>query len=495
MTESPLLHQRFLRGLALAPRRTAVRFGGRAHSYEELHEIALRWAGLLAARAQRPPGVVGVLAEKGTTAYAGILAGLYSGATVVPMDPNFPSPRTRWMLEDARVEVVLADGPGRAALAATGLDVPVLSPAETDGAAGALPEPSTVRRDSAYILFTSGSTGRPKGVRLTDANLAAYFRTFDARYAFAPEDVFSQTLGLNFDCSLVDMFGAWAAGAAVQVVSGPAFGDLPGFAAEHGLTVWFSTPSTIALVRRMGGLRPGALSGLRLSYFAGEALLCADAEHWQQATGGVVENLYGPTELTITVTGHRYSPRTRELAVNGLVPIGRVHDGHDFVLLGVAGRPAAEEGELCITGAQMSPGYLDPEQDRGRFVVLDGRTWYRTGDRVRLLPGGELAYLGRSDSQVQVHGLRVELSEVDQAVRELPGVTDAVTVPVQTGGTTELTVFYTGERTAPVVLARLLRERLPAAMVPRRLEHLAQFPLNVNRKVDRGRLAELAAGD
>jgi non-ribosomal peptide synthetase component F len=349
-----------------------------------------------------------------------------------------------------------------------------------------------VSRDTAYILFTSGSTGRPKGVRLTHANLAAYFRTFDSRYEFAPDDVFSQTLGLNFDCSLVDMFGAWAAGSTVQVVPALAFGDLPGFAAEHGLTVWFSTPSAIALVRRMGGLRPGALPGLRLSYFAGEALLCADAERWQHATGGVVENLYGPAELTITVTSHRYSPRSRELAVNGVVPIGRLHGDHDGLLLGPDGEPAADEGELCITGPQMSPGYLNPEQDHGTFVQREGRTWYHTGDRVRRLANGELAYLGRSDSQVQVHGLRVELAEVDQAVRDLPGVTDAVTVPVHVDATTELAVFYTGTKVAPMALARRLREVLPAAMVPRQLRHLEEFPLNVNRKVDRGLLAKLA---
>ncbi|MET7297976.1 hypothetical protein [Embleya sp. NPDC005575] len=145
----------------------------------------------------------------------------------------------------------------------------------------------------------------------------------------------------------------------------------------------------------------------------------------------------------------------------------------------------------------MSPGYLDAEQDRGRFVAMDGRTWYRAGDRVRRLPDGELAYLGRSDSQVQVqvHGLRVELAEVDEAMRELPGVTDAVTVPVRIEGTTELAVLHTGEQTAPVVPARLLRKRLPEGMVPRRIRHLAEFPLNVNRNVDRGLPAKPAAED
>ncbi|MGP4012657.1 AMP-binding protein [Streptomyces sp. 4N124] len=492
MTEyqQPALYQRFLRGLALSPERAALRIGATTVTYRELHERALVTAGSLGSAK-----VVGVLAGKSVTAYAGILAGLYAGATVVPLHPDFPAARTRRMLELSGTEAVIADERGRAVLRSTyGDDEAGIPVAEPDPAL-ALAKPRPVEAsDVAYMLFTSGSTGRPKGVPITHASTHHYFRLLDARYDFTPDDVFTQTFDLNFDCAMFDLFCAWGSGAVVDVVPPGAYRDIPSHLAERGITVWFSTPSAISLIRRMGGLSPAALPTLRWSFFAGEALRCADAADWQAAApASTLENIYGPTELTVTITGHRWDPQTSpELAVNGLVPIGAVHEGHDHVLLAEDGSETGTEGELLITGPQMACGYLDPEDNRGRFTERDGRLWYRTGDRVRRLPGGELVYLGRLDSQVQVQGWRVELAEVDHALRSCEGVQDVVTVARPVEGSTELVVFYTGQVRRPAELARALREILPKGMLPRRFEHVAEFPLNSNRKVDRPVLAARA---
>ncbi|UED87865.1 AMP-binding protein [Streptomyces profundus] len=497
MSETPVsghgLHERFLRGLALAPSRTAVRVDGESLSYEAAHERALGLAGALLAVGAERPRVVAVLADKSPTAYVGILAALYAGATVVPLNPRFPVERTRRMLTVAGVEAVVADPVGRAALAGTGLALPVLA---DGGSAAPLDAPLAVLpSDIAYVLFTSGSTGRPKAVPMTHGANHGYFTLLDGRYDFDPEDVFCQNVGLNFDCAMFELFCAWGRGAAVHAVPPAAHRDLPGFLAERRMTVWFSTPSGISFIRRMGGLTPGAMPTLRWSFFAGEALLCADAADWQLAAPrSKVENLYGPTELTITVTGHRWSPETSPaLAVNGVVPIGRLHPDHEQVLLD-GEKESAFEGELCVTGPQMTPGYLDPADDEGRFLERDGRRWYRTGDRVRRLADGELAYLGRLDAQVQIQGFRVELAEVDHAARRCPGVWNAATVtrPAADGGL-ELVLYYTGERVPAATLRRALAAELPEAMVPKTYRRVAEFPLNANRKVDRGRLAREAA--
>ncbi|MFR9800618.1 AMP-binding protein [Streptomyces sp. MS06] len=498
------LHARFLRGLAVAGRRPALRTGTRTFTYEEVHDLALQWAGSLLADPAGPPRAVGVLAAKGIEAYAGILAGLYTGATVVPLHPSFPAGRTRSMLRDAGVSAVLADDTGLTALAeALGPDpaLPVLAPHSAAGDGGfrritvhgrdALAEPRPVSPDDrAYILFTSGSTGRPKGVPISHGSTTHYFRLMDARYDFGADDVFSQTFDVNFDCAMFDMFCAWGAGGSIHPVPLQAFRDLPGFVAERRMTVWFSTPSTVSLIRRTGGLAPGALASLRWSLFAGEALRESDAADWQAAApAATLENIYGPTELTVTVTGHRWSPETSpELCVNGLVPIGAVHEGHDHLLLDEDDRPTGHEGELVITGPQMTSGYLDPEHDRGRFLRHGGRTWYRTGDRVRRLDNGELIYLGRLDSQVQIQGWRVELAEVEHAVRSCEGVQDAVAVTRTNDAGIELVIFYTGVETSPAALAGRLRELLPQGMVPKHYRHVDAFPLNSNRKVDRKRL-------
>ncbi|GAA3291354.1 AMP-binding protein [Streptomyces cinereospinus] len=501
------LTARFLRGLAVAPAGTAVRVGARSVRYAELHELALRWAGALHAAPGGPPRAVGVLTDRTLEGYAGVLAALYAGATVVPLHAGFPLERTRHMLRTARVDAVVADGPGLATLrqlAHAGLRLPVLAPEGGDhGTLPAIPvtgrpldTPVRVRdTDAAYVLFTSGSTGRPKGVLITHGMTRHYFTLADRHYDFGADDAFSQTFDLNFDCAMFDMFCAWGAGAGLHPVPAQAYRDLPGFFAERSLTVWFSAPSAITLARRTGGLAPGGMPTLRWSLFAGEALRAADAVAWQDAApGSTVANIYGPTELTLTVTGHRWSPQTSpDLCVNGLVPIGTVHEGHDHLLLTPDGRFSDHEGELCVTGPQMTPGYLDPQDNEQRFLRHDGRTWYRTGDRVRALAGGELVYLGRWDSQVQVNGWRVELAEIEFALAGCPGVRDAVAVTRTTDGTVEIAVYYTGEPVPAARLAKQLAELLPKGMLPRRYTHLTEIPLNSNRKIDRRRLAEDAA--
>jgi amino acid adenylation domain-containing protein len=503
-TMTDALSARFLRGLSTAPDQEAIRVGGAALTYAQAHTTALRWASALTRDGR--PGPVGVLASGDPVAYVGVLAALYAGATVVPLRPDFPAVRTRAMLTAAGVRTLVVDEAGFAALPAL-LDADtgtrVLAPRHdpdapfetlTVPAHPTLDAPAEVAPDhAAYVLFTSGSTGRPKGVPITHASLAHYFGLLDERYDFGPADVFSQTFDLNFDCAMFDLFCAWGAGARLLRVPGHAYRELPRFLADNDVTVWFSTPSSIGLVRRLGGLEQGSMPTLRWSFFAGEALRIQDAQNWQDAApGSLLENLYGPTELTITVSRHRFTTASAHIAANGVVPIGRIHDDHAELLADQNGEPSDTEGELWVAGPQLTPGYLDPADGEGRFVTRAGRTWYRTGDRVRRADG-ELFYLGRVDSQVQVHGWRVELAEIDHALHASGHVVEAVTVDATVDGETELVVFYTGGATAPAVFARTLRDVLPPRLVPRHYRHLPELPLNTNRKIDRAKLRKIAA--
>lgn len=493
------LHHRFLRGLAAAEHGTALVAGSRSLTYAEVHELALTWAGALLDRAPRPPRAVAVLGNKSAEAYVGVLAALYAGAAAVPLHPDFPVARSKAALRAAGADALIADPAGSAILTdlldgAGPLTVLVPDQAPVTGPALDAPRPAPADA-TALILFTSGSTGRPKGVRVTHGGAGHYFRLIDERYGFGPDDRLSQTFDLTFDCAHFDLFAAWGTGAGVVAVPQKAFFALPEFTARHGLTGWFSTPSVISFVQRAGGLTAGALPSLRRSLFAGEALTVADAAAWQQAApGAALENIYGPTELTITIAGHRFDPqRSPQIAVNGIVPIGAVHPGHHTLLLAedgtaTAGTAEGAEGELCVAGPQTTPGYLDEADGLGRFLDRPEGRYYRTGDRVRRLPGGELAYLGRSDAQVQVHGWRVELAEIDHAVRGCDGVRDAVTV--HAGG--ELAVFYTGHAQPALHIVAELRRTLPEPLVPRSYRHLEHFPLNANRKIDRTALTAMA---
>lgn len=491
------LVERFLRGLELSPDRPAVRVQSDIVTYRQVHHMALRWAGSLIADGS--PRAVGVLAGKSVTSYVGLLAVLYAGATVVPLQPSFPAALIRRMIKVAGVDALIADEGGLSVLPEiTDRETPIRV-LDTGGFADRFPIipvishpkfPAPVQAESsdrAYILFTSGSTGVPKAVPVHHGGFAHFFEQFDKRCDFRPDDVFAQNYDLNFDPGIMDVFIAWGAGAMMHAVPLSAYRDIPAFVAENGITIWHSTPSGIWMTREMGGLEKGALGGLRWSFFGGEALRCQDVEDWLAAApGSKLENLYGPTELSIGITWHRWSgEESVRRGVNGTVPIGKVHDGHDYRLVTEQGEQSSVEGELWITGPQMTSGYLDPADDKDRFVEHDGRRWYRTGDRVRANPDGELAYIGRTDSQVKVHGWRVELAEVDHVVRECDGVRDAVTVTKPAKHGMELVVFYTGSEVPEGALADGVRAVLPGSALPRRYIYLDKFPLNSNRKIDR----------
>ncbi|MEV7523943.1 AMP-binding protein [Streptomyces sp. NPDC091371] len=514
---STALHARFLRGLETSPHGVAVRVGKDTVDYTTAHELALSWAGALLAAPGGPPTAVGILAGRSLTSYVAILASLYAGLPAVPVLADFPAGKIASMLDSAQVSALVVDEEG-AALLGGGLagrlgGLPVLAPHldEADAlaladvsallplAAGpdtALSAPrSAAPEDVAYVLFTSGSTGRPKGVRLTHGNMAHYFSLMDAWYDFTADDVFSQAANLNWDSAVSDLWCAWAVGAPLVSVSPHAYRDLPGFVAEHGITVWFSAPSVISLSRRTGRLVPGSMPSLRWTYFGGEALQFEDTDAWQRAAPhSAVVNVYGPTEMTITTHRHTWSPEeSTRLGVNGVVPLGLLHDGHAELLLDEHGEPASDEGELWLSGPQLSAGYLDPEDGRGKYREQDGVLWYRTGDRVRRLAGGELVYLGRTDSQVQVQGYRVELAEVEHALRAASPVSGAVVVGVPVANSTELVAFYLGEQRSPQEFHRDLAPVLPAQLIPRHYHRLGEFPLNTNKKTDRLALTARAA--
>src|ERR1700722_12108313 len=429
----------FARGLSAAPDRVALRIDQREWTYLELHEYALKAASaIIAASPAARPEAVGILAGSRIAGYGGILGACYAVITFVPLSPAFPAQRTTEMIKRAGVSVVIADhqalSAARAVLAACpGLvvvagDSSWHQAADTAGPtiadARALGDRASVgAAEVAYVLFTSGSTGRPKGVRITHRNMASFLTVMSQRYQLGPGETCSQTFDCTFDLAMSDLFLTWSAGAGLVSTPAQAFVALPEFVDRHAISFWFSVPSAIALARRRGALRRGSLGGLRYSLFCGEPLALADARDWQEAAPqSSVQNLYGPTELTIACTSFELSRSFEGQGVNGLVPIGKLYPGLTALLIGPDGEPSGCEGELCVTGPQMSPGYLDTADDSSRYLALADQRWYRTGDLVRRLPDGNFAYLRRVDHQVKIRGYRVELAEVDARIRAVDGV-------------------------------------------------------------------------
>ena len=360
----------------------------------------------------------------------------------------------------------------------------------------------------AYLLFTSGTTGVPKGVPILHSNVRAFIDWAVDRYRIRPEDRFSQTFDQTFDLSVFDLFVAWEAGACVYSMSPIDLLAPSRFINENKLTVWFSVPSIPARMRKRNLLGRNTLPTLRWSLFCGEPLPGASAEAWQAAApNSVVENLYGPTELTIACTVHRWDPETSpRLCVNEMTPIGRTYPGLTAVIVDDNLRPVAEgaPGELCICGAQTSPGYWkDPLKTAERFVKIQAaglpdEVFYRTGDVARQLPNGECVCLGRTDHQIKVLGFRVELGEIEGVLQEGAGVVQAVAMgwPFSEGTAKGIVAFVVGAGIDRSALLKACKASLADYMVPNRIIPMDEMPLNANGKVDRAALrAQLESGE
>ncbi|GIE90985.1 amino acid adenylation domain-containing protein [Actinoplanes regularis] len=484
----------------------ALRVAGHQLTYAQLLEQVERLAGRIVERHGSRPRVVGLCASRSLAAYVGYLAALRLSATVVPLGTQLPAERIRSICAAAGADLLIADDDPAVAIQAVGADRVLHLPDTADRRwyeepAPRWDEPCAAAPDAvAYTLFTSGSTGAPKGVPIRHRNLTAYLASCIDTYQVGPGSRLSQTFELTFDPSVFDMFVAWLSGA-LLVVAAPGDTLAPvRYVRDHEITHWFSVPSVISLARRLRQLRPGSLPTLRYSLFAGEQLTLAQARAWAEAApGSILENLYGPTELTVTCTRYRLpaDPARWPRTSNDTVPIGRIYPHLEGVLLGPDG-VAGDDGELCVRGPQRFDGYLDGGQNARRFVSYDGRpatetepvrhAWYRTGDRVRL-EDGELVHLGRLDDQVKIHGYRVELGEIESVLRRHSPVEDVVVLALPDPAGIALHAVYTGDAVDEAVLAAAVARHLPPYMAPERYHRVQHFPLNGNGKIDRGRLA------
>ena len=353
----------------------------------------------------------------------------------------------------------------------------------------------------AYLLFTSGSTGEPKGVMVAHRNVRHFVDFMTARYEVSRSDRFSQTFDLTFDLSVFDMFVAWERGATLCAPSPKQLIRPDRYISEARLTVWFSVPSLGIYMERLGMLKPNRFPTLRLSLFCGEPLPVEIADEWGSAApSGALENLYGPTELTIACTLFGLNDgEARDDWDRGIVPIGYPYPAMEALVVGHDLRPVPEgtPGELLMAGPQVTLGYWrDERRTAAAFVVPPGETrrFYRTGDRVRVRPGGgPLFYLGRLDHQIKVRGFRVELGEVEAALRDASGLRGAVAVgwPQNPSGASGIEAFLEGEEPDVARVLATLRARLPDYMVPRRIHSMARLPMNSNGKYDRPALLTL----
>ncbi|MFS8103881.1 AMP-binding protein [Lentzea alba] len=481
------------------PNRLALSAGDVELTYAELDRAA---ASVVLPEPGKPRRA-GLLGQAEAATYVAYLAALRAGVTVVPLNAKNPLSRNADIVRRGELDLLLhteAEA-GRADALHEATGVPLLLVTGNDRAPVVAPPADPHPEAFAYIVFTSGSTGVPKGVPIRHRHFESWLPHLLDHFATGPEARVAQTSDLSWDLSVWNMFLAWGSGGAVVVPSSTDLLMPTRFIVDHEITHWHSTPSSITVARLLGELGPDSMPSLRWSVFCGEPLTHDHVHAWSLAApASRVANVYGQTEVTVSSWVHDVDLTALPSTA---VPIGKPHNGVEWAVISDDGY-AAEEGELLVRGPQRFDGYLAPEHNSGRFVrweagVLEECTgeitpehWYRTGDRVSVR-ASDHAYLGRLDGQVKIRGHRVELGDVEAVLRSHPLVDDAVVVAARSEvGTYDLAGFHQGGNADEEVLKEFLSDRLPAHMVPRLLLGCDSFPLSLNGKVDRKRLAEEA---
>jgi amino acid adenylation domain-containing protein len=500
------IHEIFESQAAQTPDAVAVVSGAERMTYRELNERSNQLARTLRAKGVKPDSLVAVCFERSLEMIVSFLAVLKAGGAYLPIDSSYPKERLAMMLEDARPAVVLtqqrmvANLPEhKAEIVSVDSDWPEIDLEEKGNL------PLTARPENLmYVIYTSGSTGKPKGVMVTHANVARLLKATEPWFHFNDQDVWTLFHSYAFDFSVWEIWGSLLTGGRLVVVPywvtrSPQ--DFYNLLTQENVTVLNQTPAAfyqVIQVEESGFSKP---LSLRYVIFGGEALNFTNLRPWFKRHGDKqpqLVNMYGITETTVHVT---YRPITAaDCKDEGHSLIGVPIPDLRLYLLDTKQRPVpvGVVGELYVGGRGVARGYLGrPDLTAERFVPdpFEGQAtvrMYKSGDLARFLKNGELEYLGRGDTQVKIHGFRVELGEIEAALAQHPRVHQAsVTARKEGAGEKKLVAYFvaeSGNSPSGTELREFLQEKLPAHMIPYAYVLMESLPLTVNGKVDRDKL-------
>ena len=520
------IHQLFEEQAAKNPNNVALVYNNELMTYGELNAKSNQLARRLQEKGVIPDGIVGIMAEPSIEMIVGIMGILKAGGAYMPIDPEYPDERIRFMLEDSGAVILLtqswlkngiqfdgekmnldeaevysgaaADAAGAAGVAdvveaadaADAADVVDATGAVPVDAADLAPAPAGRPCDLAYIIYTSGSTGYPKGVKTEHRNVYSIVK--DTNYTdIKQNDVMLQLSNYVFDGSIFNIFGALLNGLKLVLVSKADSLDLTKLSQiilEQNISMFFVTTS---LFNALLDYKIDCFKNIRKVFFGGEA---ASVSHAQKALNYMGKNkavnVYGPTECTVYSVC--YCVNEIERAVAG-IPIGKPLTNYQVYMLNADNQPTpiGVYGELCISGDGVARGYLNrPELTAEKFVYnpfVPGARMYRTGDLARWRADGNIEFLGRIDQQVKIRGFRVELGEIESRLLEIESIKETVVIAGEDGSGDKYLCAYvvSDEEIPPGELRRKLSENLPDYMVPQYFVRLEKLPLTRNSKVDR----------
>jgi amino acid adenylation domain-containing protein len=488
---SRLVDEVILEGAEFKPEHEAVRFGSDVLSYKQLSDRVETVSLHLCAMGIRSNDIVGLCVERSLDLVVGLLGILKCGAAFVPLDPNFPKERLAYMVKDGCPAAILMQKRTEDALppsAGARLYLDDLPRLQSEGGRENTPTKPRRPTDLAYVIYTSGSTGSPKGVEISHRSLMNFLYAMRRQLGVTSDDALLAVTTISFDIAMLELLLPLLVGGRVVLASreqAANAAELILLLRKQNISVMQATPTTWRL--------------LLAAKWAGSAdlkILCG-GEPWSEDLAeallsrcGSLWNMYGPTETTIWSAAKRVARGERVL-------IGQPIANTQFYVLGPNSEPQPIDipGELHISGAGLARGYHGrPDLTAEKFVTNPfGRNGhdqlYKTGDRVRHLPSGDLEFLGRQDNQVKIRGYRVEPDEITAVLRSHVGITDAVVVVHGNDDLDKRLIAYcTGpalERPTDGDLRSFAKSKLPNYMIPSSFEFLERFPVTPSGKIDR----------
>ncbi|HEY6806346.1 MAG TPA: amino acid adenylation domain-containing protein [Pyrinomonadaceae bacterium] len=487
------IHEVFTQQAELTPEVTAIVFGENKLSYHELNSRSNQLTHYLKAVGVGPEVIVGICMERSLELVVALLGVLKAGGTYLPIDPDYPSERIDFILEDAAAAVLLMHDPTSSALPAyAGPIIDLDADWDTIATSSNLEPGVAIDKDNgAYVLYTSGSTGQPKGVFVPHRAIANHMQWMLKELAFNDSDRVLQKTPYTFDASVWEFYAPLLCGGTLVMAKPKAHLDPVALASElvqHRITQLQVVPTMLKLLVEEPGMKK--CTTLQRVFCGGEALTPDLVQRFHQQLDTVeLCNLYGPTEATIDATIWRSTP-------GASVSLGRPVWNTQLYVLGkdLELLPVGIAGELYIGGVQLARGYVGkPELTAERFVPhpygsAAGERLYHTGDLGRYAPNGDIVYLGRADNQVKIRGYRIELGEIEGVLRGHSLVRDCVvSTCLDKSGQLQLAgyVVTTGETISKNDLRTYLQHRLPDHLVPNTFVLLDKLPLNANGKIDR----------
>jgi fengycin family lipopeptide synthetase D len=488
------------------PDHIAVMLENNRISYRELNERANQLARVLNMNGVTRNRIAAIIIDRSIEMMVGILAIMKAGGAYLPISPEYPRDRQRFMLEDSEAVLVLTNGRWMNDLEFDGVIVNMEDESFYQGDSSNLPlivQPE----DLAYVIYTSGSTGNPKGVMIEHAGVVNRIEWMHEQYPIRSNDVILQKTAFTFDVSVWELFWWSLAGATVSFLQQGGEKDpetIVQTIEEHQVTTMHFVPSMLHLflahLERHESREQvlARLASLKYVFASGEALPVQHVERFYRLfehSSTKLINLYGPTEASIDVSYYDCVPGEQLESI----PIGKpiantqlyiVDDQFQLLPIGVP-------GELCIAGVGLARGYIGlPEMNATKFIAnpfAPGTRMYRTGDLARWLPDGTISYMGRLDHQVKLRGYRIELGEIEAGLMRHKDIVESVVLVKEAAdGDKYLSAYIVTTKEISVAdIRKHLSTMMPDYMIPAHYCELDSMPLTSNSKVDRKALAKL----